>query len=213
MSQLDQTASFAIRESRSRDSAYGELDVLVGWRRALASAIDTSLLGVIFILLVRAYGSEYRRIALSYHLPTIFHFLPRQFVFWVWYPHVAPLLFFIVLGLAYFTLTEAAFGWTLGKCVLGLRVVDFFGRRPTLYQSLIRNGFRLLDAYPFVLPNLFGFVVFATNRRRQRVGDRVAGTLVVDVRSYQLARLVRKVEADPDGSLTRQATAEAKKTA
>ncbi len=80
------------------------------------------------------------------------------------------------LVIAGFTAFEARGGQTPGKRLLGLRVLHLDGSPCTLIGSLIRNVFRLVDAFP-------GFYLIALgaaggNRRRQRLGDQAAGTSV-----------------------------------
>jgi hypothetical protein len=41
-----------------------------------------------------------------------------------------------------------------------------------------RRTSRLVDAFPYVLPYLLGFIVARTNEGRERIGDKVAGTRV-----------------------------------
>jgi uncharacterized RDD family membrane protein YckC len=85
-------------------------------------------------------------------------------------------LFLGVLGYGYFVLLEWAMGWTVGKLLFGLRVVDFSGGQISFGQSAIRNVLRIVN-------NLFGCLValiaILSSDRRQRVGERAAGTLVV----------------------------------
>ena len=82
----------------------------------------------------------------------------------------------VVLTLGYFVILEWAAGWTIGKMVLGLRVVSLSGDQISISQALIRNVLLLVDA-------LFGCLVALVSMLlsdcRQRVGDRVAGTMVV----------------------------------
>lgn len=79
---------------------------------------------------------------------------------------------------AYYAFMEWALGWTLGKLVFGLRVVDFAGGSISFAQSLGRNLVRIVDAIPGGL-YFVGWVVAIRNDRRQRWGDKAAGTLVV----------------------------------
>jgi uncharacterized membrane protein SpoIIM required for sporulation/uncharacterized RDD family membrane protein YckC len=70
-------------------------------------------------------------------------------------------------------------GRTPGKRVAGLRVIDRHGRSPDLMTSLLRNLLRLVD----LLPLGYGVGVatmFVTGTRR--IGDLVAGTVVVNER-------------------------------
>ena len=82
----------------------------------------------------------------------------------------------LFLGIAYYTLCEAATGMTLGKRMVGIRVVDEDGDRVTFGASLVRNLLRLVDAFFFYL---VGAVFALTSARGQRLGDRAAHTVVV----------------------------------
>lgn len=82
--------------------------------------------------------------------------------------------------LAYFVLLEALNGGrTLGKQLLGIRVVMDTGRPVTPTAAAVRGLFRLLDCYLPILPFLPGLVLIFLQRRNQRLGDLVGGTIVV----------------------------------
>ncbi len=82
--------------------------------------------------------------------------------------------------LAYFVLLEALNGGrTLGKQLVGIRVVMDTGRPVTPTAAAVRGLFRLLDCYLPILPFLPGLVLIFLQRRNQRLGDVVAGTIVV----------------------------------
>jgi uncharacterized RDD family membrane protein YckC len=81
--------------------------------------------------------------------------------------------------LAYYGLQEACWGRTLFKAVFGLRVVTEAGLRPSVGQVLVRTVLRLVEANPLVLGFVPGAVVILLTRANQRIGDRMAGTLVV----------------------------------
>jgi len=71
-------------------------------------------------------------------------------------------------------------GRTPGKRRAGVRLVNRAGDTPGWGALLIRNIFRLLDALPVCY--VVGLACCLTSAQRVRVGDRVAGTLlVVDV--------------------------------
>jgi uncharacterized RDD family membrane protein YckC len=76
---------------------------------------------------------------------------------------------------AYHALMESTLGWTLGKKILGLKVLQADGSRATLVGALMRNLVRLPDA-DVGLPAI---LVMANTRHRQRLGDLLAGTIVV----------------------------------
>ncbi|HEV3309867.1 MAG TPA: RDD family protein [Chloroflexota bacterium] len=94
-------------------------------------------------------------------------------------------LLFLLGTLAYFTLFEWALGATVGKLLFGLRVVDFYGGRPQLGQAFWRNVGRIADSLPVLY--LVGFVVAIRNSPRQRLGDKLARTLVVHKSSLSRA--------------------------
>jgi uncharacterized RDD family membrane protein YckC len=87
------------------------------------------------------------------------------------------LLYFAIL-LAYFVATEAAWAATIGKRVLGLRVVAADGSRPSIGAIVLRNVVRFVDWLP-LLYIVGAIVVFAGGQPRRRLGDRAAKTLVV----------------------------------
>lgn len=78
----------------------------------------------------------------------------------------------------YFATFEWAWrGQTPGKRALGLRVILDSGVRMGLHHALSRNLLRILDGQPFAY--LVGAAAFLLGRRRQRLGDLLAGTVVV----------------------------------
>jgi uncharacterized RDD family membrane protein YckC len=85
---------------------------------------------------------------------------------------------FVVLALAYFFVAEASTGTTIGKALTGLRVTMVDGRPATPEAIFTRTMLRPLDGLPYVIPNLLGFVVLASSKKHQRLGDMVAGTIV-----------------------------------
>lgn len=78
----------------------------------------------------------------------------------------------------YLWLFEAAFEATLGKVIVGLRVVRTTSRGP-LAACAMRNALRLIDGLGFYL---VGALFAGCTRLRQRLGDLVAGTAVVEER-------------------------------
>jgi uncharacterized RDD family membrane protein YckC len=83
----------------------------------------------------------------------------------------------VVLG-GYFLVSEAAWsGQTLGKRLCHLRVVDLRGGPVSVSQAVLRNLFRIVDFLPICYG--VGMVAIFWSSRDQRLGDLVAGTLVV----------------------------------
>lgn len=70
---------------------------------------------------------------------------------------------------------EARFGRTLGKMLLGLKVVTSLGGQPGLLKVFVRNVVRVVElAMPFAMAMAILVMVFT--RRTQRLGDLLAGT-------------------------------------
>jgi hypothetical protein len=70
-------------------------------------------------------------------------------------------------------------GRTPGKQLLRIRVVQEDGTPVGWNASVIRNLLRIVDVIPAFPPYLLGAIGIATSRRFQRMGDLVAGTVVV----------------------------------
>ena len=86
-------------------------------------------------------------------------------------------LVFLLVIFAYFILMEACVGYTVGKRILGMRVVDGTGNKIGLARSIVRNLLRLVDGLPTL--NILGIILIVSSPRGQRFGDRVAKTFVV----------------------------------
>jgi uncharacterized RDD family membrane protein YckC len=105
---------------------------------------------------------------------------------------VAFLAFFLIMQLAleiaYFVLLETTTGGrSLGKRLLGLRVMRDGGHPIGLRESLVRNLLRTADSLP--ANYLVGLVAMLLSREGKRLGDFAAGTIVV--------RLDRPAPAQP----------------
>jgi uncharacterized RDD family membrane protein YckC len=86
---------------------------------------------------------------------------------------------------AYGWLLEASCGATLGKALIGIRVVKT-GGRSALAASAIRNLMRVVDGLGFYL---LGTLVASCSPSRQRLGDLCAGTAVVE-EEFSISRKV-----------------------
>lgn len=88
-----------------------------------------------------------------------------------------PYAFFFVISFVYFSVLEGTCGCTLGKALVGIRVQSMNGAKCDMRASLIRNLFRLIDGQ---IMYLFAFFVASFSRSRQRLGDHLADTVVVE---------------------------------
>ena len=113
-------------------------------------------------------------------------FVPESF------PVIKAVLFFAVY-LAYFVVLEAVWSRTLGKYFQGLVVRKLDGSRCDWKAALIRGGLRIVEVNPLLLGGIPAGLVVIASERKQRIGDLLAGTLVVsdklvwDVGSAQTA--------------------------
>lgn len=83
-----------------------------------------------------------------------------------------------VLYTGYFAIQEAVWkGQTLGKRWAGIRVIKESGRPITPFEAISRNLIRIVD----YLPGFYGvgIVTMMLNKKHRRLGDFVAGTIVV----------------------------------
>jgi uncharacterized RDD family membrane protein YckC len=85
---------------------------------------------------------------------------------WVW----------LGFALSYYVLCEGMTGMTLGKRIVGIRVVDEEGDVAGFGAAIVRNLLRVVDGLFFYL---VGAIFALTSPRGQRLGDRAAHTLVV----------------------------------
>jgi uncharacterized RDD family membrane protein YckC len=145
----------------STDAAVQEIENVTG-KRVVAAIIDIVVLGVMFVLFAVLFGDtkpkdeETSGINLSLN--------------------GGPAIAYFVVVLVYYFVMEAATGKTLGKMVMGLRVVSTSGAY-TPAKAFIRNVLRIIDVLPFFY--LLGLIVIASSKNKQRIGDMAAGTLVV----------------------------------
>lgn len=118
-------------------------------------------------------------------------------------PSSATMVLIVLLGfllrVPYYVLSELIWnGRTLGKRITGIRVINADGRRLTPHQVTARNLMKEVEIFtPTALLFSIGsgspwqdgltalwlltvIIVPLANRRRQRIGDIIAGTLVVD---------------------------------
>jgi uncharacterized RDD family membrane protein YckC len=124
-------------------------------RRAVAIIIDMIVLGILGYVIAMFTGMR---------TPDGFNLVGGPAFLW------------FGIGLAYYVVMEVQTGGTLGKMALGMKVVKEDGAKLDWGASLIRNILRIVDGFFFYL---VGAIVVWTSKKRQRLGDMVAHTLVV----------------------------------
>jgi uncharacterized RDD family membrane protein YckC len=131
-----------------------DLDYAGFWRRALAASLDNAVwfVGVLMILGWLPINTDDVSNSAAY--------IGVLVVFSAWFN--------------YFAFCEWRWGQTIGKNAAGLAVRSLDGApRLTFFQASIRNLLRLIDFF------VIGEVMIAATRRKQRLGDKAAKTVVV----------------------------------
>jgi uncharacterized RDD family membrane protein YckC len=141
-------------------SPAAQMDVRVTGRRVLATLVDLLALGFVFVLLSVLFGTssaESGQVSASLE------------GFWA-------LVYFVVV-FAYYILMEGYLGQTVGKMLLGIKVVrEENGAVPGLRDAAVRTVVRIVDGLFFYL---VAFITVVASARNQRLGDMAAHTLVV----------------------------------
>jgi uncharacterized RDD family membrane protein YckC len=149
--------------------------------RFLALALDTVIQGVLYVVLFLLF------VWLGPNLQV--GWLPDK-----WAIAILILLVFCVYW-GYFAVFEILWhGQTPGKRVAGIRVVKGSGRPITVIEGVGRNVMRAIDGQFWYL---VGVISVAMSRQNKRLGDYVAGTMVIHDKGT--------AELKPDWSFTRPA--------
>jgi uncharacterized RDD family membrane protein YckC len=146
--------------STSGASAAARTDFGLAGRRALAIIADGLLLGVAFsaislVLRAAQAGDLDASLPLGY----------------AWGGG------FFLLAMTYYSLMEGYRGRTVGKMLLGIRVVrEDTGGVPGVKKAAIRSLLRVVDG---IFGYLVGFIAVVVSGKDQRLGDMLARTVVV----------------------------------
>ena len=142
--------------------------------RFLACAIDHAIQALALALI----GVAFLIVANSSDLENAFSTAPK------WILAVMVVLLFLILT-GYFAFFEWIWrGQTPGKRWLKLRVIREDGRPITFWESSVRNLLRTFDMMPAPFYSI-GLISVFSSTRDQRVGDMVAGTVVVREREAE----------------------------
>lgn len=93
---------------------------------------------------------------------------------------IGPFLFWLAFVTLYYSVDEVLTGQTVGKRLMGLKVIMVSGRPLSGRAVSVRTIGRIIDVLPAFY--LVGWIMMrGPHRPPQRLGDRVAGTTVVPV--------------------------------
>jgi uncharacterized RDD family membrane protein YckC len=141
-------------------SAATTMDVHVTGRRVLAIIVDSILFSVLFWVMSMLFGSSSAQGGQVNATLT-----------------GLPFVLYLLLVFAYFTLMEGSLGQTVGKMLLGIKVVrEDNGGVPGFKLAAIRTVLRVIDG---LFAYLVGFIAVQISAKNQRLGDMAANTLVV----------------------------------
>jgi len=93
----------------------------------------------------------------------------------------------LLAALVVFALIPMVLKRTLGMLPFGIGIRTTTGQVAGPHRHLLRTLGLAVDLVPFVLPGAVGFLAARGSTFRQRIGDRIAGTTVVDLRALELA--------------------------
>jgi len=108
------------------------------------------------------------------------------------------LLFVVFIG--YFMIFESLWnGQTPGKRLVRIRVIKDTGRPIVPFEAVARNLVRLVDQIPPVFIGLYGVGIVSAliSRQNKRLGDFVAGTIVVHEQELRDFRPLWQAPAEP----------------
>ena len=86
---------------------------------------------------------------------------------------------FVAVYVAYFLVLEAVWSRSPGKLFQGLVIRQLDGTRCGWKAALIRFACRIVEINPMLLGGLPAGIAILCTKRRQRIGDILAGTVVV----------------------------------
>ena len=126
--------------------------------RLVAQIVDTVVFIVLFLLVGFALSGSF---TFEYQGEAAFPFLSAYF------------LIFIL----YYTILEGTMGATVGKKLAKIKVEKEDGSACGIGPAFIRTLLRIIDGLPFLY--IIGIVLITRSEKKQRLGDRLAKTVVV----------------------------------
>ena len=82
-----------------------------------------------------------------------------------------------IIFFSYWTILEYKTGQTIGKKMFNLKITNIYGKKPNLREVIISS---LGKSFILPIDVVLGWVL--TNEKRQRVSNKIGGTLVVKIK-------------------------------
>ena len=134
------------------------------WRRALAAWIDLLIISIPPCLWIIGVLSD---LGNRYHVESWYQqYLWQEWLPWAW----------VFAVFFYYAASESRWGATAGKRLLRIEVVRIDGSPCNWHAALVRNIWRFVDGWLFWW---LGLIVILCSKKRQRIGDMLAKTVVV----------------------------------
>ena len=140
--------------------------------RFLALVIDAIILGVLMGIFFMLFGKSYPAGCASSFSIGATDFNDESFYGLCGFSSQL----YMLVGILYYLLLEWLAGGTVGKMALGMKIVKVNGEKMDFVASLLRNLLRIVDGLFFYL---VGAILIWKSDKKQRLGDRVAKTVVV----------------------------------
>lgn len=102
------------------------------------------------------------------------------------YKKLSPILLIIIL--LYFPILEGLIGYTPGKFLFSLRIVDSNLNPPGLIPAFIRTLLRIFENNPVILGGIPAGIVYLFSKNNRRLGDILAGTSVLTTKEITEAK-------------------------
>lgn len=103
----------------------------------------------------------------------------------------------LAVSIANSVVLQGASGASIGKKLIGLVVVDETGAVCGIGKATVRWLLWIVDGFPWCFPAV-GLITFFSTKDHQRVGDRIAGTYVVDKSFVGSPPFAMAYPSDPD---------------
>jgi uncharacterized RDD family membrane protein YckC len=123
-------------------------------------------------------------------MPSIPYFIAENTL-----PLAITMIVLFIINWGYFFVYEYfSGGRTLGKKLIGIRVIQENGHSITLLSSFIRNLIRIIDSLP--TGYFLGIIMIFFHSKHKRLGDVVAGTIVVHERKAKRKNKLSPIESE-----------------